>query len=51
MVFTTDKRDVAWDGRYKGVLQDIGTYMYTLTYYAGVYDKPVTKTGDITLLR
>jgi|GEM_PF-369503 len=51
MVFTTDRRDVAWDGKYKGVVQDIGTYMYTLTYYAGVYDKPVSKTGDITLLR
>ena len=50
-VFTSDVRGEGWDGTFNGVKQEIGTYMYALQYFAGVYDKPVTRSGSITLLR
>ena len=49
-VFETSSRKMGWDGRYKGKLQPMDTYTYTLdvTFSDGSKAK---KTGDITLIR
>lgn len=49
-VFETTSRKSGWDGTYKGKLQPMDVYTYTLdvTFSDG---KKVRKTGDITLLR
>lgn len=50
VVFQTNNRKVGWDGTFKGVLQPMDVYTYTLdvTFSDG---KNLKKTGDITLLR
>ena len=49
-VFVTNSPSSAWDGTYKGKIQPIDVYTYTLD--AEFSDgKKVRKTGDITLLR
>ncbi len=49
-VYETDNRKSAWDGTFKGKLQPVDVYAYTLevTFSDG---KKYRKTGDITLLR
>jgi gliding motility-associated-like protein len=49
MFETNSKRD-GWDGRYKGVLQPMDVYAYTLEVEFADGQK-VTKKGDITLIR
>lgn len=50
IVFSTTDRKQGWDGTFKGTLQPIDVYTYTLdvTFTDG---KTQRKTGDITLLR
>jgi gliding motility-associated-like protein len=49
-VFETNDKQVGWDGRYKGVLQPMDVYSYTLE--AEFFDgKKAIKKGDITLIR
>lgn len=49
-VFETEDRNGAWDGKFKGVLQPMDVYAYTLE--AEMADgKKVIKKGDITLIR
>ncbi len=50
LVFQTTDRKSGWDGTYKGVLQPMDVYAYTLdvTFTDG---KTERKTGDISLLR
>jgi gliding motility-associated-like protein len=49
-VFETNDRNVGWDGKFKGALQPMDVYAYTLE--AEFFDgKKVTKKGDITLIR
>jgi gliding motility-associated-like protein len=49
-VFETNDKNVGWDGKYKGVLQPMDVYGYTLE--AEFFDgKKTTKKGDITLIR
>lgn len=49
-VFETNSRKMGWDGKYKGKLQPVDVYTYTLdvTFTDGTKTK---KTGDITLIR
>lgn len=50
MVFSTTSTDEAWDGRYKGVLQPVGTYVYKITYQQN--DGTIQQmTGTIMIIR
>jgi gliding motility-associated-like protein len=49
-VFETDDRHVGWDGKYKGVLQPMDVYAYTLEVEFTDGTK-ASKKGDITLIR
>ncbi|MCC7223598.1 MAG: gliding motility-associated C-terminal domain-containing protein [Chitinophagales bacterium] len=51
IVFSSDTQNVGWDGTYKGRMQEIGVYVYVLTYTTA--DQPNVsqqKKGNITLL-
>lgn len=49
-VFETNDRMVGWDGKYKGVLQPMDVYAYTIE--AEFFDgTKATKKGDISLIR
>ena len=49
-VFETNDPAIGWDGKFKGVMQSMDVYVYTLsvTFFDGV---EVSKKGDITLIR
>jgi gliding motility-associated-like protein len=49
-VFETDNRNSGWDGRFKGVIQPMDVYAYTLevVFFDG---EKASKKGDITLIR
>jgi gliding motility-associated-like protein len=49
-VYESNNSKMGWDGTYKGKLQPMDVYSYTLdvTFSDG---KKVRKTGDITLIR
>ena len=49
-VFETNNRNTGWDGRYRGVVQPMDVYAYTLDveFFDG---KKATRKGDITLIR
>jgi gliding motility-associated-like protein len=49
-VFETNDRNVGWDGKFKGVIQPMDVYAYTLDvdFFDGT---KTTKKGDITLIR
>ncbi len=49
-VFETNDRNIGWDGKFKGVMQPMDVYAYTLDveFFNG---KKATKKGDITLIR
>jgi gliding motility-associated-like protein len=49
-VFETDSRKNGWDGKFKGTLQPMDVYAYTLDVEFGDGTK-TTKKGDITLIR
>jgi gliding motility-associated-like protein len=50
-LYTSDFRGKGWDGTYKGEPVDLGVYMYSVQFFIGVHDKPVLKTGAVTLIR
>jgi hypothetical protein len=49
-VFETNDVNIGWDGKFKGVVQPMDVYAYTLSveFFDG---KKATKKGDITLIR
>jgi gliding motility-associated-like protein len=49
-VFETNDRNVGWDGKFKGVIQPMDVYAYTLEveFFDG---KKASKKGDITLIK
>lgn len=49
-VFETNDPNIGWNGKFKGVMQPMDVYVYTLsaTFFDGV---EVNKKGDITLIR
>ena len=48
-IFYTTTPDKCWDGKYNGVLQDVGTYIYTLTL-SGACGKETHK-GTLVLIK
>lgn len=50
LVFESNDRRIGWDGTYKGVLQPVDVYAYTLDVEFSDKTK-ARKTGDITLIR
>ncbi len=50
VIFKSDNKRQGWDGTYKGKLQPIDVYSYTLDVEL-TDGKKIRKTGDITLLR
>ena len=50
LVFESSSQEVGWDGKYKGVLQPMDVYAYTLEVEFTDGTR-ATKKGDITLLR
>jgi gliding motility-associated-like protein len=49
-VFETNDLKIGWDGKYRGILQPMDAYAYTLE--AAFFDgTKTTKKGDITLIR
>jgi gliding motility-associated-like protein len=50
LVFESDSQSIGWDGNYKGVMQPMDVYAYTLEVEFTDGTK-ATKKGDITLLR
>ncbi|MBS1585126.1 MAG: gliding motility-associated C-terminal domain-containing protein [Bacteroidetes bacterium] len=49
VLFSTNNDGQGWDGTYKGVPQDPGTYLYRVRYRCG--DKFYEKDGEVQLLR
>ncbi len=49
-VFSATSQTEKWDGRYKGQLADVGTYMYMLQF-TGAKGKKFFRKGDVTLIR
>jgi gliding motility-associated-like protein len=49
-VFETNDKNIGWDGKYKGIIQPMDVYAYTLDveFFDGT---KTTKKGDITLIR
>ncbi|MEO6232084.1 MAG: PKD domain-containing protein [Ferruginibacter sp.] len=50
MIFSSTSQDNGWDGTFKGTLQPMDVYTYTLEVEF-TNGKKLTKTGDISLLR
>jgi len=50
LVFETTNQDIGWDGKFKGVLQPLDTYAYTLVVEFTNGTK-FSKKGDLTLIR
>ncbi|MBC7552858.1 MAG: gliding motility-associated C-terminal domain-containing protein [Taibaiella sp.] len=50
-VFMSDFPGKGWDGQYKGMPADIGVYYYTFQFFKGINDKPVQRSGSVTLIR
>jgi gliding motility-associated-like protein len=51
LVFESNDLKVGWDGVYKGVPQNMETYVYEASAIPYISDKPITKKGYIKLLR
>jgi gliding motility-associated-like protein len=50
VIFMSDSQSVGWDGKYKGVDQAVGVYVYTVVGTTE-NDKEIKISGDVTLLR
>ena len=50
-VFTTTDINVGWDGTYKGKRQNMDTYAYYVKVETYIDPQPLTKKGNITLIR
>lgn len=51
LVYQGRNGDPGWDGRYKGLPADVGTYNYYLSYRTGNNQDAKTAKGDVTLIR
>jgi gliding motility-associated-like protein len=50
LLFETQNQSIGWDGKFKGVDQPVGVYLWTLT--VDMYNnRQVKRNGDITLIR
>jgi gliding motility-associated-like protein len=50
-VFSTIVPGSGWDGTFKGVAADAGTYMFTISFEKGTHYKPYVLKGDVVLVR
>ena len=50
-LFETQSKDVRWDGTYKGVKCEVGTYFYLCTYDCANKEEKFQLQGDINLIR
>jgi gliding motility-associated-like protein len=50
-VFYSNNKDLGWDGTYKGVPQDIGTYYYVMILQLPGQPTTTAYRGDVTLIR
>lgn len=50
-VFKAEHFSQSWDGKYKGVVADVGTYFYMIKYKCLLTGKEVLMKGDVTLIR
>jgi gliding motility-associated-like protein len=50
-VFMTNDKEKGWDGTYKGVPQDMGTYQYVIIVAKPGYGDNVVYKGTVTLIR
>ncbi len=50
LIFSTNDPSQGWDGYWKGVMQPIGVYTYTMKAVT-INEKEYNKTGDVTLIR
>ncbi|MEI6583872.1 MAG: gliding motility-associated C-terminal domain-containing protein [Chitinophagia bacterium] len=50
LIFFTKNKTVCWNGKYKGILQNSGTYIYTIKAKNGC-DYPIFKKGTFVLIR
>ena len=50
-LFETTTKNNKWDGMYKGVKCEVGTYFYILTYDCAAQSEKKQIQGDVTLLR
>lgn len=53
VVFETKDQNEGWDGRFNGVAQDLGTYMYYIKYTCNDDNahQVIEKKGAVTLIR
>lgn len=50
-IYFSNSIDGEWDGKFKGVDSELGTYYYLIQYYCQLSTKLMMKKGDFTLLR
>lgn len=50
-VFSSVKPGTGWDGTYKGVVADAGTYMFTISFEKGTHYNVYALKGDVVLVR
>jgi len=51
MVFETTDLSKGWNGRYKTIDYDIGTYFYLLEFTCPFQKEKIVLKGDVTLVR
>lgn len=51
ILFSSQNAAIGWDGTYKGIPMDIGTYQYQLSYVAADTGKMRLLKGAVTLVR
>ncbi len=50
-MFASSDINTGWDGKYNGTVQDIGTFIWTITYQVKGELTPTSKKGNVTLIR
>ncbi len=50
ILFASNDTNIGWDGKYKGIDQEIGVYIYDIQSVSTL-NLPIKKTGTVTLLR
>lgn len=50
LLYSTEDPQIGWDGKYQGIDQEVGTYVVVIHGF-DAFDKPLTKTSTVTLMR
>jgi gliding motility-associated-like protein len=51
LIWETKDIEEPWDGTTNGVQAEVGVYAYRVFYYSSCYQKNLTQTGSVLLLR